>query len=413
MKLPFGYDLRITKRGVSVLQNGQLRTFTDWKSGGFISQNTPIVEEIYTTIANEFAKIDLRHIIDNTKEGYIQLNDNLNFILSERPNPLQTKFDFMFTMMYQLFKYGNAFAILQRDKRGNVIRIDPINVCDWQMGNGYQIDEDTVFFKFKDKNNNIVLIDYNNLIHLRLNPNDIFNGDACSSINGNRVIVDIIDASLSSAINELRDSGTVRGIIQVGESGIGYSNGFANRAMLNQEAKIDKQQEIIERIKKTKGGILVLDAGETWKDLQSPFSTVTNKELDQYIDMLLQFNGINKAVVNGTATADQMEVFFNKTIAPRLDQFVSEMNYKCFTENARSRGHKVEYYRNPFEYVSVVKAIDIAYKGSQDTTTNERRRMIYKLPPIAGGDVLMLNKNFAPVDEAGEIEEGENDEQNN
>ncbi len=32
-----------------------------------------------------------------------------------------------------------------------------------------------------------------------------------------------------------------------------------------------------------------------------------------------------------------------------------------------------------------------------DTTTNERRRMIYKLPPVENGDILMTNKNFEPV----------------
>ncbi len=32
-----------------------------------------------------------------------------------------------------------------------------------------------------------------------------------------------------------------------------------------------------------------------------------------------------------------------------------------------------------------------------DTTTNERRRMIYKLPPVENGDVLMINKNFEPL----------------
>lgn len=399
IKLPFKRDLYITKRGLSMVQDGQIRSFVDWVSGVVATPNTPILEEIYSTIASEFAKIDLQHIIEKN-DVYKHVTDELNYLIAERPNPLQTKFDFLYTMAYQLYKYGNALAFLQRDKNGKVIRIDPVDVLNFEFGNGYQIDETTIYFKYKNKKTGqILLVDYQNCIHLRLNPNNIFNGDLFGGIDDNRAIVDLIDCSLKSLINELKQSGTVRGVIQIGSSQIGYAAGFANRAMADQETKIAKQDEIINRIKATRGGILVLDAGEEWKDLKSPFDTVSSKEIDKYIDMLLQFNGINKAVVDGTATAEQMEVFYNQRIVPRIEQFVSELNYKVFTKTAKSQGHKIEYRRDVFEYIPVTKAIDVIYKGVQDTTTNERRRMIYKLPPIPDGDVLMINKNFEPIDD--------------
>lgn len=403
LKLPFNYDLHISKRGMSMVKDGQLIDFADWLGENtFTNYNTPIIEECYQTIASEFAKIDLMHIVERDVKGkheYRVLNDSLAYLLSERPNPLQTKYDFLFTMIYQLYKYGNALAFLERDGKGNVTKIVPVNVYDYAFGCGYQIDDDTILLKYQDKTNNkVLLVDYRNIIHMRLNPNNIFSGELFTGSNYTRGLVDLVDSGLSSIISELKDNGTIRGVIQVGENGIGYSNGFANRTMLGKEEKIKKQKEIIERIKSTKAGILVLDAGETWKDLSSPFSNVSTKELDKYIDLLLQFCGISRAVVDGTATSEQMDVFFSKTIMPLLEQFISELNYKVFSKTARSQGHKVEYYRNPFEYVSVTQAIDIAYKGAQDTTTNERRRMIYKLPPIEGGDVLMMNKNFEPID---------------
>ena len=399
IKLPFKRDLYITKRGLSVLDNGQIRSFVDWASGIIATPNTPILEEIYSTIASEFAKIDLQHIIEKN-DVYKHITDDLNYLISERPNPLQTKFDFLYTMAYQLYKYGNALAFLSRDKTGKVVRIDPVDVLNFEFGNGYQIDDDVILLKYKNKKTgNILLVEYQNVIHLRLNPNNIFNGDLFGGIDDNRALIDLIDCSLNSLINELKQSGTVRGIIQIGSSNIGYAVGFANRAMANQEAKISKQEEIIQRIKATKGGILVLDAGEEWKDLSSPFDTVSTKEIDKYIDMLLQFNGINRAVVDGTATAEQMEVFYNQRIVPRIEQFVSELNYKVFTKTAKSQGHKIEYRRDVFEYVPVTTAIDVIYKGVQDTTTNERRRMIYKLPPVENGDVLMVNKNFEPIED--------------
>lgn len=410
IKLPFKRDLFITKRGISLLHDGQIRSFVDWASGLVATPNTPILEEIYSTVASEFAKIDLLHIIEKN-DVYKHVSDDLNYLIAERPNPLQTKFDFLYTMAYQLYKYGNALAFLSRDRMGKVVRIDPVDVLNFEFGNGYQIDENTILLKYKNKKDGtLLLVDYQNVIHLRLNPNNIFNGDLFGGIDDSRAIIDLIDCSLNSLINELKQSGTVRGVIQIGSSQIGYASGFANRAMADQKTKIDKQQEIIDRIRATKGGILVLDAGEEWRDLKSPFDTVSTREIEKYIDMLLQFNGINKAVVDGTATAEQMEVFYNQRIVPRIEQFVSELNYKIFTKTAKAQGHKIEYRRDVFEYIPVTTAIDVIYKGVQDTTTNERRRMIYKLPPVENGDVLMVNKNFEPIDEFLARQEEENGE---
>ena len=396
--IPFTkYDVHVSKRGFNYLKDGQLVGFTDWTSGAIFTPTTPIMEEIYGTIASEFAKLDLKHVI--LKKGmYDDRDDKLNYLVSERPNPLQSKFEFMWTMMYQLCKYGNAIAFLQRDKNGNVIRIDPINAIDYDFGGGYQITEDLAYLKFKNHKTGLIeLVDYRNVIHLRSNPNDIFYGDLFSGFDYNKVMIDLVDYGLSTLINELKDCGTVRGIIQIGGAATGYARGVATRVMAGQEEKISKQEEIIERIKKTKGGVLVLDAGEEWKSLGNPFSTASTTDINKYIDMLLQFNGINAKVVNGTATSDQMEVFFYKTICPRIEQFVMEATYKIFSRTAITQGHRIVYYRNPFEYVPIAQAIDVAYKGAMDITTNERRRMIYKLPPVEGGDILMSNKNFESV----------------
>lgn len=396
LKIPFTkYELSISKRGFSFLnQQGAPVSFTEWVGEATFVPTTPIMEEVYSTIANEFAKIDLLHVIDKPN-SYRRLDGNLSYLLSERPNRFQTAFDFKFTMMYQLLKYGNAIAFINRDERGRAISIEPINVLDYQFGGGYQISEDLILFKLKNtKTQNLELVDYQNIIHLRLNPNNIFYGDVFSGVSFTKVITDLVDASLGNAIKQLQDSGTVRGIITIGRS----QSGFANATLADDDKKTAKQREIINRIKATKGGVLVLDAGEEWQSLSSPFSTSSSEEIDRYISMLLQFNGINKKVVDGTATGDEMEVFYTKTILPRIEQFIGEMNYKIFNKTSITQGHRIEYFRNPFEYVSTEKAIDIAYKGAMDTTTNERRRWIYKQPPIDGGDVLMGNKNFEPMD---------------
>lgn len=398
IKIPFSKrSLNISRRGITWLdEKGTPVSYRNWVGKALFTPTTPIIEEVYSTIANEFAKIDLLHIIEKDND-YRRLNDDLNYIVSERPNYFQSSFDFKFTMMYQLLKYGNAIAFIHRDERGRAISIDPVNVFDYEFGGGFLIEDEWIWYKLRNiKTKQIELVDYRNFIHLRLNPNNIFYGDIFGGITYTKVITDIIDKKLGNAIRELDENGSVRGVITIGRA----SSGFANATLLNDEDKKKKQEEIINRIKATDGGILVLDAGEEWQSLSSPFETASSEDIDKYIKMLLQFNGINEKVVNGTATEEEMEVFYSKTIVPRIEQFISELNYKIFSKTSLTQGHRIEYFRNPFEYVSVAKAIDIAYKGAMDTTTNERRRMIYKLPPIDNGDLLMVNKNFEPLDTA-------------
>ena len=398
MKIPFtNYDLRISKRGIKVLKNGQLLNFVDWYKGeGFMYATTPVLENIYTSIATEFAKIDLKYVkIDHN--GNIQLQrGQLSYVVSERPNPYQSAFDFKFVAMYQLLKYGNFYAYIQRDARDQCVALVPIDCADYVMGSTlFEIDDTGVLWvKLKAcSTGEITPIRYDDIIHMRLNPNNMFNGELGASFDSTSPIVRLFDTSLSKLLEELNQSGTIYGVVSLGKQ----SGGWKSTAMASEDSKRAKQKEIVERIKSTQGNILVLDAGEEWQQLSRPFDTTSTESVDKFIQYLYEFNSISQKIVNGTATFQEMEVFFYRTVAPRIDQLTMEMNYKIFSDQARAKGNRIEWYRNPFEYVPINTAIDVAYKGAMDITTNERRRLIYKLPPVEGGDTLMENKNFQAV----------------
>lgn len=394
INLPFNRELHITKRGLVMIRDGHLSRFSDWKMGIGYNTSTPILEQVYFTLASEFAKLDLRHVIE-THDTFNHVHDDLDYLLAERPNKYQSKYDFLFTLAYQLYKYGNAIAYIERDSKNHAVALVPQDMADYQMGGGYQVEEDgTIWYKFKHSNSKeIELVRYDNIIHLRLNPNNIFNGDKCI-LNQADTLIKVVNKSFNALLEQLDSNGVVKGVVKMGSS----AQGFASMSLANQEAKSNKQEEINERIAKSKG-VLVLDSGEDWQSLASPFEAVTSADIDKYIDLILQIYGINKKVVDGSATYEQMEIFYSSRIVPIMERFIEEANYKIFDTNSLTRGHRIEYYRNPFEYVPIDRAIDIAYKGIQDTTTNERRRMIYKLGPVENGDELVFNKNFEKVEE--------------
>lgn len=392
INLPFNRVMTISKRGISYVKDGQLVGFNDWRNRVSFDTSTPILEQVYFTIASEFAKLDLRHVIA-THSSFTHIHDNLDYLLSERPNKWQSKYDFLFTMAYQMYKYGNAIALIERDELGHVVSIIPQNVNDYLFGCGYKTEEDgVVWYKIKHKKSNKVeLVRDDNILHMRLNPNNIFSGDLADLTMAN-VLVKVVNKSFNALLEKLDSTGSIKGVVKVGSA----SSGFSNLSLANESNKEAKQRELRERIR-TSDGVLVLDAGEEWQSLSSPFESVSSEDIDKYISLILQFYGVSKSVVDGTANFEQMEIFFSSRIVPIMERFILEANYKIFDKNSLTRGHRVEYYRNPFEYVPIDKAIDIAYKSIQDTTTNERRRMIYKLAPIEDGDKVMINKNFEEI----------------
>lgn len=404
MRIPFTkYDFSVTKRGINVIDSKTNLPidFDVWINKFSLPNRTPILENIYDTIATEFSKIDLilsKDIYDTSdgqmKHVYVQQRDNPNYgILALRPNALQTKSELLYTVAYQLHMYRNALVkIIRADTPDAVLALEPLNCADYFFGQGYEIG-DALYLKLKEKSTGkILLLDYGDLIHLRLSPNDIFYGDRNETVDLTSFIK-IFDENLNALFNELKEAGKIKGIIEIGTGNFGGGGGF-NAALVKKEGKISKQQEIIDRIKATKGGILVLDSGEKWVNLAREFKTMGADEVDNLMQYLYSFKGINQKVIDGTATEAQMGVFFNKTIMPIVERFVEELNYKFLTDIARAQGHTVEYFKNPFEYMATKELLSNLYLGAMFFSKNEIRRMAFKLPPIDGGDELIDNKNF-------------------
>lgn len=371
----------------------------DWSSRFISSQNTPIQEAIFNTIADEFSKID---VYAERYDGKQIPNDPYNKILNQRTNSFLTPSAFKHLCAYQLVKYGNSMTYINRDSNGVPFELIPLDLENYDVGFGYKLTNGKVLLKMKNKKTKqIELIDYSNLIHLRLNSNDIFNGDKNEFIDGTNTLINILDTQLNVMLNQMLNDGEIRGIIKVGSA----STGSVNHSLMSQEKKISKQQEVADRIRNAKGSILVLDSGEEWQSLNSPFESVSNGSIEKVTQLIYTFKGINERVINGTASFDEMEVFFNKTIAPIIEQFIEELNFKLLSEKDKKKIF-IDFKRNPYEYISIEKAVDSAYKGAMFTTINEMRKMLYKLPPIENGDVLISNKNFTT--EGNEGDENEN-----
>lgn len=391
------YAMHIIKRGFNFYDSsGNRLSFQDWSSKFIETKHSPIVETSYTTFASEFSKLDFFVYREYDSNGKIKYDDmkynHLNHLLQLRPNELLTAHDFKYIMAYQYAKYGKAIAVINRDQKGNVYDFTPLDMANYEFGCGYQLSDGKVFLKVRNKRTGKIELMYTgDLIFLRNNPNEIFQGDKSNLDNSTMTLTRLFDTQLNVLMNEMLNSGEIRGIVEVGSATLGG----LNQSLLGKDKKITKQEEITDRIKKAGGGVLVLDAGEKWQDMKTPFRTLSVEEQNNLTKMIYSFKGINEKVVNGTADESEMEIYFNKIIAPFSEQFKEEMNYKSLSSQVRSKGTVIDCRRNPFEYISIDKAMNSAYKGAMFTTKNEMRKMVFKFGPIEGGDKLIDNLNFS------------------
>lgn len=366
------------------------------------SKSTPLLEAVYDLISKSFAKIDFFNrevkVDDEGKKTYRPLNnDSVNYVLQTRPNKYLTPFDFKYLMCYQMLKYGNAIAYINRDKYGNIVSLIPYDLGEYSMGQGFKTLEGRVVLQLRktlNQNNPLneeyqdEFVYYDDLLHLRLNANNLFNGDLDGLSGAESTLTKVIDKHLNQLINDLAN-GQPKFVIKEGKASLSS----VNQTMLSNSNKKQKQKELEERYNDAKD-VFVLDAGEDFQEFSGNFKTLNADQVESVKKMLYSMKGLSEKIINGEANYDQMEVFYCNHIQPIVEKFTEELNYKLLTKTAQTQGKHIDYYRNPFEYIPITKAMDSVYKAHQDLTVNEVREMIFKLPPVPDGDTVLSNLNF-------------------
>lgn len=361
-----------------------------WNSN--VRMNSQFKEQIIATIATEFAKQEFRAISMSGNE-----NKQIDYLLSVSTNEQQTAFDFKSTMITQLYNYGNAIARPFYNFNGEIESINIVDLGNYEFGYGYVRQGEEIFLVLKQIEKNIYeylpLVD---IIHIRLNPHNIFYGDKPdnNSILTYQKLIDSVLENYSNNIGIGRVTGTLK---------LGKDLNFGGQ--LSEEEKQKKYNELITRIENSfETGILVLDKTEEFNPFQKTWNKVDKEELDKILSMMYARYGINESIINGTATIEESQQFVSKVIKPLLLQFQQEYQVKLIGRSDYEQGHRIVYSINPLDYIPLSQVGDTIYKVSHIYTINEIREFT-GAKPISGGDVRMDNLNFTKG--------GDNNEENN
>lgn len=143
-------------------------------------------------------------------------------------------------------------------------------------------------------------------------------------------------------------------------------------------------------------GIGYIDSTEHVTQLNRPIENSLPQQIEDLTNRLYNQLGMTKAILDGSASDVEQNNYFMQTIEPIVAAITGEMNRKFLTKTARSRGHTIYYFKDPFKFIPVTSLANIADVMTRNAimSSNEFRQILgMKAADSPDADALR-NKNM-------------------
>lgn len=150
-------------------------------------------------------------------------------------------------------------------------------------------------------------------------------------------------------------------------------------------------------------GIAYTDGSEKVVQLNRPVENNLLKQVEYLMNLLYSQLGLTPEIMLGTATEEAMLNYNSRTLKIFLNAMTQEIKRKFLSKNARTRGHSIDFFRDPFQLVPMKDLAEMADKFTRNeiVTSNEFRGFI-GLRPSSDPKADQLRNSNMP-DESGSV----------
>lgn len=193
--------------------------------------------------------------------------------------------------------------------------------------------------------------------------------------------------SLMDSLDEAASSGKLDLIIQFP---------FSMRSTELRKQAAERQQEIVDQLRNSEYGIAYIGANEHITQLNRAAENTLVQQIEFLYNKIMSQLGLSDEIFNGQANEQTMTNYYSRIIAPIMNTLTTELDRKFITRNARTRGHAIKWFRDPFELVPVTQLPDIADKFTRNEilSSNEVREIIGYKPSDDPSANELRNKNL-------------------
>lgn len=193
--------------------------------------------------------------------------------------------------------------------------------------------------------------------------------------------------SLLDSIDEQSSSGKLDMIIQLP---------YVIKSEARKQQAEQRRKDIEVQLRGSQYGIAYTDGTEKITQLNRPVENTMLKQIEYLTSMLYGQLGLTEEVFNGNASEQVMLNYHNRTIEPIISAITEAMKRTFLTKTARTQGHSVEYFRDPFKLVAVSSMADIADKfvRNEILTPNDIRAVLGVKPSTEAKADELRNPNM-------------------
>lgn len=328
-----------------------------------IMNERSIIAAIYNRIAIDVAGIDIRHVLVDQNGRYTEtVDDGLNQCLTVSPNLDQTPRAFRQDAILSVMDEGYVGVFIAKADL-NPIENGTYDIQELRIGKILEWHPTTLLLEAYNPETGMLqrIVMPKKLVAVIQNPLYAVMNAPNSTLQ--RLIVKL---NLLDDIDKQTSSGKWDLIIQMP---------YSTRNEMRQEQAAKRKKEIEMQLAGSKYGVAYLDATERVIQLNRPIENNLMGQIEYLHNTLYSQLGLSPGVFDGTASEQEMLNYNNRTIEPYAAALSEEMNRKFLTKTARTRGHRVMYFRDPFKLVPVSQIAEIADKFTRNEilTSNEIR----------------------------------------
>ena len=328
-----------------------------------------IISSLYNRIAIDVSAIEIRHCrIDQATSQYLEtIDDGLNECLNVEANVDQSGRDFIMDVVMTMCDDGAAAMVpidttvnpldnnsfdIQTMRVGRVVEWYPravkLSVYNDSVRSGQR--EEIIMPKCK------VAIVQNPLYQVMNEPNSTLQ----------RLIRKL---NQLDAIDDQAASGKLDLIIQ-----FPYQIKTEEK---RRQAEIRRQQ-LEDQLKDSAYGVAYTDGSERITQLNRSLDNHMLQQIQNLTTQLYGQLGMSEAVVNGTASQEEMLNYHNRTLEPIISAICDSLKRTFLTKTARSQGQSIEFFRDPFRLVPVNDLANIAaaFTSNEIMSSNEFRSIL-------------------------------------
>lgn len=263
--------------------------------------------------------------------------------------------------------------------------------------------KDKLWVRYTFRNNKTGAVEFDRCAYLNKHQykSDFF-GANNHALNRTMDMISIQDQAVKEAV---KNSATYRFIASV--------SNFTSP----EDLKDERERFTRENLSGENGGLLLFPNTYTnVKQIEATPYTIDPKNSEIVKNNIYNYFGTNENIMQGKATSDELDAFFNSAVEPFAIALSEAMSHAIYTELERSYGNHVYVNANRLQYMSQTAKVQVARDlGDRGILTINEIRELFNYAPLPNGDVAYIRGEYKQVEESEVFDDGTdtNDEEKN